>query len=121
MRLPDDERVKRHANDHAVLFAFAIKLIEARLHHGGPFVGRIAADGHDADVVDLGGVGDRDEPAGPHLDRNRLVIRHHVDGVSDSELRQQIEERLGCADGRRQPAGDVLAAVAPYRLDAVAE
>ena len=121
VRLPDDERMKRHAYDHAVLRALAIKLIEARLHHRRPLVGRIAANAHDADVVDLGRVGDRDKPAVANFDRDRLIIRHHVDGVFDAELRQQIEERFGRADGGREPAGDVLAAVPPYRFDAVAD
>src|SRR4029077_15671377 len=120
MRVANDKWMQRHTNNHTVVGAFTIKLVEERLGHRRPFVRRIAADSDYTNVVDLRLVGDRDKLTTTHFDRNRLIIGHHIDAVFDSKLWQKVKKRLSRADCRGEPSRDFYTTVLPYRFDAIA-
>src|SRR6185437_3498051 len=54
MGMPDNKRVKRHAQHHAIILSLFVQLIERGFYHCRPTIGRITTIAHYPDVVDLG-------------------------------------------------------------------
>ena len=121
VRLADQIRVQRHAHHRAGFRAFLVQLVELRLADGGVALGRRVAADEERDVVDLERIGDADQLPGAGLDRRRLVVMRHVEGVEDALLGQHMLRRLVVGDRRRQPAIEALAGGAQDGLAAVAD
>ena len=109
VRVPDDKRMKRHAQRPCRFLPLPRTVDRKRPLPSRPIC---RPDSRDTPITRTSLIsveyGTGDQPAFANFDRHGLIVRHHVDRVFDAELRQQIEKRLGRADCRSKPPCNVV-------------
>ena len=94
--LADLEGVEGDAHHPAVGLAFGVEAVELPLAHAGELVGFPRRPGVEVGrVVELDGVGHRDQLSGLHLQGERLVIVEPVGVVGEAGLGHEVGGAVG--------------------------
>ncbi len=108
MRLADPIRMQCDAHHAALLGAFVVDGIEVVADLAGEAVCFLAAAVQD-DVVDVDRIGHRDQPAGFHVQRERLVVVIQIGRVVIAAFGGEIERVQRVGDRRAEPAAQPTA------------
>ena len=116
MRHADQIRMQADRHDPAGLRALGVERIELAFYRSDELLDRAVARLQKRRIVDLVGIGDRDQLSAADIHEERLVVADPVGDILDAVVGQIVERVPGLGQTRAEPAGRLPAG---QRLDLV--
>src|SRR3954462_15537014 len=108
MRHPGDIGMYADRHDTHALLALGMQAVELVDAAAQPFLGGMVLQHHHRNVVQVHGVGHRDDRPGRGLDLARLVVEHPVGDILDARLGEIVDGLVGLGQARALPAARLL-------------